>query len=496
LANDFERISLNATYELDPTFDSERFIKLRLRICHDGKNLNSSSFTCDGFEKAKPSLANTPILAHVVCDDDGEPDFGAHDIELEKIGDGNEFRIRYLEQPIGVIPADCNYEVKEFEGRNYVYADGFCWREYCSDSAQIIERDQTVNLSMEIEVNEGRYEKSTSTYHILDYKYLGVTLLGKDKSPGMVSAAATTTFSKDTWFSMLDELKSEIEYYSIEKEGKVHLNKDRMNEILAEYNLKLEDLDFEVAEDMTEEDFKAKLDAVKNNESYAAKFAATWNQKRDAVQNALDPIVVRDENGDLVSETWYWVCDMDDNFAYVNRHIWNDRNVEDDTGRFAYSFDESAMTAQITSEFERMIVRWLTEDENAKLDASRTAFEQLQSDFDAYKADYSTPNTEVEALRKFQDDRLSDDHKCEVDAVLDEFVEIADNAEFVTLKTNAYTFEDMDALREKCFAIVGKVNRAQFAAKPTQKPSLIKIPIDQKTPEFDPYPGADAMLSK
>ena len=77
---ELKHLSLVATYEVDDGFDSDKFIKLRLRVCHDGKNPNQSYFELENIDRAKGSLANVPILAHVVEDDEGNLDFGGHDI--------------------------------------------------------------------------------------------------------------------------------------------------------------------------------------------------------------------------------------------------------------------------------------------------------------------------------------------------------------------------------------------------------------------------------
>mgnify|MGYP001198098765 FL=1 len=251
-------LNLATTYEVDDSFDSDKFIKLRLRVCHDGINPNGTSFIVDVMDDAKESIKNIPLLAHVVFDENGQPQFGAHDmhIEKDKVNDG-EYRIIYDEQPIGVIPETNNYEIAEYNGRNYVFVDCYCWRDYSNYAEAIIERDKTINLSMEIYVDEYRYNNQTKIYEILKYRYKGITLLGNSVGTGMIEAKATTEeFSlknSDKFNEMMTELNEELSKHSnhsLASSCMTFSNKKEDNEleeklaILAMYNLKPDDLDF------------------------------------------------------------------------------------------------------------------------------------------------------------------------------------------------------------------------------------------------------------
>ena len=58
------------SYSIDKTFDSDKFLKIRCRVCHDGESVNKTYFTKETMEKAnKESLEYIPILAHVYLDD-------------------------------------------------------------------------------------------------------------------------------------------------------------------------------------------------------------------------------------------------------------------------------------------------------------------------------------------------------------------------------------------------------------------------------------------
>ena len=137
----FENASLVASYEIDETFDSDKYIKMRLRVCHDGVNPNKSEFNILDMEKSEDSIKNIPILANVVFEEDEEPDFGAHDMEIEedKMNEG-EYRVIYKETPVGIVPETNNYKISEFNGRNYVFVDCFIFRGYGNYAEDIVER--------------------------------------------------------------------------------------------------------------------------------------------------------------------------------------------------------------------------------------------------------------------------------------------------------------------------------------------------------------------
>jgi hypothetical protein len=82
---DLKYVSLATTYEKDISFDSERFIKMRLKICHDGINPNKSAFSVEDIQKAESSIPNTPILANTKVDEENQTvDLGSHDMHWEK----------------------------------------------------------------------------------------------------------------------------------------------------------------------------------------------------------------------------------------------------------------------------------------------------------------------------------------------------------------------------------------------------------------------------
>lgn len=484
--NDIKNLTLPLTYEVDPSFDSDRFIKLRLRFIHDGLNPNQSFFSTEVMEGAKPSLANIPILAHVVVDSDGNIDHGSHDMHIEQdLIDDKKYRVIYDEQPIGVVPETNNYEVSDYNGRKYAYTDAYLWVGYCGYSEDIVKRDTEVKLSIEIDVLSYVYDSKADIYNITDFVYKGITLLGQSVGTGMVDARATTeTFadtSKEKLFALMTELKQELKKHQSSPEVNINgksFTKETEGEILNEkvelvskYSLKVEDLGFDI-NDLSLDDLETKL----KNMSALLKMSTTYNQKREALRNCVNSL---DSSN---TYTYHWLMDFDESFLYIEKTQFNDTGYVDTHGRMAYSFDDAAMTATITGEWEDIYFVYLTAAEKAAVDAARAESEQVKADFESYKADHATPNTEVEELRTFKITKLADERKVAETALFTKFEKLNGNEEFENLKVKSSEYE-ISALEEKCFALLGKMS-ANFAANTPKKKEPVKVPVDYSHNEF------------
>ena len=105
-------------------FVDDRFIEVNLLVMHDD-GINYSSFSKETMEDAKETLKNIPILAYIKKDEYDNVDFDGHNIEakLTENKDGDmEFKVHYLERPIGVIPETNDYHYEERDGKTYVKA--------------------------------------------------------------------------------------------------------------------------------------------------------------------------------------------------------------------------------------------------------------------------------------------------------------------------------------------------------------------------------------
>ena len=518
MQDELKYISLATTYEIDTNFDSDKFIKLNLRVCHDGTNPNGSTFKVDDMSKAEDSIKNIPILAHVILDADGKPQFGSHDMHLEqdKINN-NEYRMIYDEQPLGLVPETNNYRIAPHNGRNYAYVDSFVWKDYSNYGQAIIERDKNINLSMEILVDSYTYDSKTNEYNITDYRYKGITLLGNDVGTGMIDALATTeSFSDDNkqkLYTLMSELKEELtksqsslevddinKTFSQENEKEERILNEEKTKLLEKYNLTIDKLDFKI-DDLSVEDTETKLKefAEAHKEDSKVNFSATYNQKRDALRNAVDAIIVKDADGNVVESTYFYVMDLTDEYVFVEKDYWNENgDFEETNGRFTYAFDDSTITATITSEWEEMFLVWLTADEKAAHDTQNNTFSTLQTEFNTYKDTYKTAESDVEVLRTYQAEKLATERKDAEDKVfaMTEFEKIHDNDEFKAIQEKAkdYSIED---LTDKCFAILGRAN-VNFSLNDSKPKPTVKVAVDTTDSDEsgEPYGGLLKKYSK
>ena len=96
----------------------------------------------------------------------------------------------YEEIPLGIVPESCNYEVHNYSGRNYIYVDGYIWRGYSNYAEEIILRDKSVLLSIEVNTTSIESNPRKDITEIKDFIYRGITLLGNNYGTGMKEACA------------------------------------------------------------------------------------------------------------------------------------------------------------------------------------------------------------------------------------------------------------------------------------------------------------------
>ena len=325
---ELQNASLATTYEIDNSFDSDRFIKMRLSICHDGINPNSSFFEVENMENAKDSIANIPILANVIFDENNVPQFGSHDMEIEesKINEG-EYKLIYKETPIGLIPSDCNYTIEEFNDKNYVFADGYIWKSYSNYAEDIIERDKDIKLSMEILVDSFEYNSKDQYYKINDYRYSGITFLNNNLGTGMENALATTNSfsqnnSKEKFIIMMQELKETLDQYNInnqnnitEEGGKELVDNQEKIDLLQKYNLTVETFSFNIDE-LSLEEIESKI---------KEQFSLSNSQLMTEIDKILQTMTEMKKNywGELVERRSFYLMDLKDDNAIVVTNSWD-----------------------------------------------------------------------------------------------------------------------------------------------------------------------------
>lgn len=386
-----KKISLSTAYQIDDdSYDKTAYIKLRMKVCHDGMNNNYNALTLEAMKKAQDTIKNKPILAHVVFDDDGKPQFGGHDMRIDTDPTGQQsVRVIYEEIPIGVIPETNNYKiVKEDDGRNYVYVDGYVWKDYSNLAEYIINRDEEIKISMEIEINKYEIDPQDDLFTIVDYKYRGVTMLGNNFGTGMKNAKATKFNQNKHVYKDFASMKEEVNTM-LNKQDKEERNSymDKKLEFLKSIELSSDCVDFDF-EDMSLEEFKCKI--------YERKIKA-----------------MEDSYGELEKEYE----------EYKNTHSNSDEDVQ------------------------------------------------------KYEDEHKYENSIVEDLQNFK-------KEAQANEVFADFLDLEGVEEFESLKNDMSSFDNLETLKEKCFAIRGK----QVVVNKKDKDGLVKFGR-QQVKHTDVYGG-------
>ena len=363
---------------------------------------------------------------------------------------------------------------------------------------------------MEIYYSKYQPLETDPTYtDIVDFTFDALCMLQKsddDKfnvEPCFPSASIvpiTYSIDKDEFSQLLNEMKTElINCFSLNNsEGKGGNALDEKLVILEKYGKTIEDLDFSI-DDMSTEDFEAKMKELfgENTEtpvepvvSEPVAFSATYKQKRQALCNALDPIIVKDENGNYVEETYYYVEDFSDEWVYVEKSHWTVDNYEYKFGRFSYEFDETTMTVTLTSDFEEMVKVWLTLEEKENLDKERAGYELMKTEFEQYKSEYTVTNAEFEELKSYKETKIAEERaNAETELFAKYEGKIGETNEFKTLKEKASEYT-LDALTKECLCIVGMYS---MTSEPTETPKdnkdPLKFSVEQPVQEDEPYGG-------
>ena len=249
--------------------DDDGLMKVHLKACHTELNRNGSYIADEDMTRALSSLANKPILAEIVFDENKEADFGTHAIEEIETEDGQK-KLYYIEHPVGIMPESCGAHLvyDDAEEKNFVHADGYVFTLYGNESADILKRRNGVDCSVELEIYEFAWDGKNNWLSLKDFIFNGVTLLGAKYAPGMKGARCElsdfSNYTSQDYSKELNEMKArlfalESRFNKNSKEGGNQV--DKLNELLAQYNKTLEDLDFEY-EGLSDEELEAKFAEV------------------------------------------------------------------------------------------------------------------------------------------------------------------------------------------------------------------------------------------
>jgi hypothetical protein len=500
---------------------NEEFTKMRCYVLATGKNRNFSYIGKSAVDEALPTIFNIPVVAHIKKKDDGSYYIGGHDRQL--IIDNDGITVNDLTVPFGVVPETNNLEyvnVSEEDGSivEYLVCDIILWTGRYGEIMDATYSDEIYfGQSMEIIPSDMEpLEEDKNYQNIKSFTFDALCLLGKSDDekyhtepcfPSCCVKPTEYTKTEDKFtdeFSALMErvarLYSSNENITTEKGGG---EMEKKLKLLEEYGLTQEELDFEIDE-LSVDEMKEKaseflknkeeqiIDATDEPEKTPANFSATYNQKREAIRNALMPIITKDESDDVISEIYFWVADFDDKYVYVERSEWTESDYNIENGRFEYSFDETTLVATIGETYEKMILVWLTEEENKKIQDEKanmqSQIESIQEEFNLYVESHTAENSEVEELRSFKAERLASDKDEAIDAIFSAFNDkLTGIEEYDALKAD-HDNMDIQSIEDKCYSILGRKG-FKFSATAKNPNEVVRIPAHIPDKSDDSYGG-------
>lgn len=479
-----------ASFEAEDT----RFLKVKIWLMHIGENLNGSYFSKEVVEDAIPSLANTPILAYIEDNSDGELDFSDHRMVLVK--DDGQFKIKYIGQAIGVIPETNNaqFETRLCDDgieREFLTVEGLVWQKW-DDPIDIFSRDVIKAQSMELhEDYEGEW-KEDKLFHFTKFKFFGACALGKDVLPAMKNATIEAQFSYDKMFEEIQAKMEEFKKYASKNTSQEGGFQVDLQELLAKYSLTIEDLQAKEInyENVSIEELESKIIEVFKSDNGQTDFALTLNQLRDEIRAELRSKKITDEFGYSYSQYWFvdadeakvYAEDSSDNYRLVafNYSVNGDKVTIDFDSKHRVKITYVPFEGDVEPTFEIVSKERLEfeiekkKSENEKQFAEKQPNE-LQSEFDALKEQFTALESEVQELRKFKLTKLAEERQAAETELFNQFAAQLTEEEMQPVKDEAANMS-LEEIEIKLYALVGK-KAAKFSVKQKNKETY-KINID------------------
>lgn len=516
---------------------NDEFTKCHCYIMALGKNRNYSYFTKDAVQNAIPTLFNIPVVAHIKTKADGTPYTGAHDRQLVIDDDG----VQLIDQtvPYGLVPesSDPTFEdVTEADGTvaTYLTANIILWSgRYPIMDAKSDDSSTYFNQSMEITIDSYTPLVEDNNYmNITDFTFSALCLLGRDENDPEYNSEPCFPSAKVTplQYSLNDNFKKEFSLMM--NEFKKISSKDgdnKLSEIENSVNKKTEE--FSVGDKLGTGNSitidNSKGSAV-NSKSWTAPSAIFLNKclkasNHEALVKEAYAVVPNDISGDVsINDVGYPHHDIKDGkmvvdiagveaaykramqqkltgtpMDHINKHrkeLGMDKE-KNQLNKPENEVEQNAEEQNKPSEFENKNKEVEnTIDYKAEYEKVKGNYTKLQTEFDEYKKNYSTPEKDVAELRTYKADKLASEHQAQIDAIFakSDFESLKDDKEFTDFKANVgdTALEDIE---NKCYAILGKVtakSKANFSAqKPVEKvPVVVKV---DNTPSSDsaPYGG-------
>lgn len=518
--------------EINDSFDS-----CMLRVCYAGENRNKSIIPKEAIEAAIPTMAYCPLVANYDVESDT---IGGHDVAFINTDDG--LKMVNLTDAVGVVPADPQWTwetVVEDDGTEHEYltTPAILWKR--TPVYNKLKKDGVSGQSMEIRVREGKL--NDGMFEVRSFDFTAFCLLGEGVEPCFESAQVEM-FSTDKLSmrlgEMMEDFKKQFSVIAASADDNKTPNGDdfsmkggegslNINELLQKYGLTMEDINFEIGEDMSAEEIEAKFaelakkfadddpaesgdntegdpdagddandddgndddddsgddssdddtpaeddnDDAPGGTQRKKEFALTGEQLGSGIRDALRSVTYTDEWGEWCR---YGYVDYDAQTGEVYAYDYIDWNL--------YGFSFSMNGDNVVIDF----------DSKKRKKFAFVDFDMGEAQFD-YKSIVASANerfealtNEVKQLREYKHNIEAAERKAQEDEVFAKFPDLADNAQFAALRENCANMSIED-IEDKCFAIRGRNVQMKFS-QDTTKP--VRLPVEHNIKNADePYGG-------
>lgn len=500
----FEKISEYEMKDIDT-----RFIKAKIWIMHDGRNYNNSSFTQEVIENAIPSLANTPILAYIEKNKDGELDVSDHREVLEK-DDKGEYKLSYKGQAIGVIPETNNAHFEDRlcdDGivRNYLVVDGLIWTKW--DTVNDIFTKQNVKWqSMELDPNSIKYHFKDGVCIMDEFKFNGACCLSVvDKIyPAMQNSTIEVNFSAEESSSIAKEIENKLNqfnrYFSKKEEGNLENNKEENLELnnsaveepvvdnsveeptpIEEPTIEMDNKDESFEKEDEEKEPEIEEACGNKKKKYSINFALSHEDIREGLYEKL-------WNMEAIENTCYGIVKTQDSY-FVYCDFCNNKF-------FKQSYSKSDSGIEFVG--ERVEVFELFVDEETKNQIETVSYAKLQEDLNNANSIIETYAKENKELKEFKFSIDEANRKSSIDEIISKFSTI-DKLDLENYRQKAYKgeFNSNEELENVLFALVGKMNFSKITGveTPVEKEVHTNYSLPMEKKDSCPYAGLEDLFN-
>ena len=459
-----------SVFKIDDQFTDDRFMRVRIAVMHNGVNLNKSSFSTNVIRDAKDTFANIPILANVILytDEDGNEhlDYGGHDAHIEEDAfNEGQYKLIYDERIVGTIPETNNFEIVHDDDtdRDYVYVDGYIYREYGNYASDILEaRGGKTDVSAEIYTDEISFDAKNDVIVVNKMRMSGVTLLGDAVNPAMQGANATVFSHNENdlqaqLIKVISDLNESLKTYTAaigensEKGGEEPRMK--FEELLEKYGKTVEDITFDY-EGLTDEELESAFasafeesaeedesdiedeedEAEENFAKMSVNVGGVVREFSVSLQDKINALyqLVNDTYAD--DGTWYDVTVYDEDKYVIMVDYWSGKGYKQ-----SYKVKKDVYT--LTGDRVEVYPQWLTQDEINSLDKLKRDYAEAVEELERYTEEPK----KLEILN-------SDDYSL-----------IADNEEFIKLNKRENYFnlsvEDVEAKADAILTAAAKQHK-------------------------------------